>query len=137
MHISSHGGHDAPVTDMTPLVDTVLNLLVFFLVAGSFAQAERELRIALPAASAAQPISQTLREIIVNVTSDGKIILDGTERSPEAFGGIVKDAVAINPEQKITVRGDRASAYDNIVRVLDICKGNGIQEPYLDTVLTN
>jgi biopolymer transport protein ExbD len=137
MRISSHSEHDSPVTDMTPLVDTVLNLLVFFLVAGSFAQAEREIKIALPAASAAQPISATLREIIVNVTADGKIILDGNERTPQVFGDIVKDAVAANPEQKVTVRGDRASPYDNIVRVLDICKVAGIQEPYLDTVVIN
>ena len=30
---------------------------------------------------------------------------------------------------------NRTTAYANIVRVLDICKGGGIQEPYLDTVL--
>ena len=33
------------------------------------------------------------------------------------------------------MRGDRATAYANIVRVLDVCKGAGIQEPYLDTVI--
>jgi biopolymer transport protein ExbD len=41
------------------------------------------------------------------------------------------------PEQKVTVRGDRSTAYANVVTVLDICKGAGIQEPYLDTVLTD
>jgi biopolymer transport protein ExbD len=44
--------------------------------------------------------------------------------------------VAINPRQKVTVRGDRRTAYANVVRVLDVCKGGGVQEPYLDTVLT-
>jgi biopolymer transport protein ExbD len=43
--------------------------------------------------------------------------------------------VAVNPQQKVTVRGDRATAYANVVRVLDVCKAAGIQEPYLDTVL--
>jgi biopolymer transport protein ExbD len=45
------------------------------------------------------------------------------------------EAVAINPEQKVTVRGDRDTAYANIVLVLDVCKGAGVQEPYLDTVM--
>jgi hypothetical protein len=35
----------------------------------------------------------------------------------------------------MTVRGDRITAYSNVVRVLDICKNAGIREPYLDTVL--
>ena len=48
----------------------------------------------------------------------------------------IEQAVTSNPEQKVTVRGDRRTAYANVVRVLDICKGSGIQEPYLDTVLT-
>ena len=48
---------------------------------------------------------------------------------------MIADTVAANPEQKVTVRGDRNTAYANIVGVLDICKANGIQEPYLDTAL--
>ena len=56
-------------------------------------------------------------------------------RHGPALGRMVTEAVAANPEQKVTVRGDRGSAYAHIVRVLDICKAAGIQEPYLDTVL--
>ena len=52
-------------------------------------------------------------------------------------GTSVTEAATVNPEQKVTVRGDRHTAYANIVTVLDICKGAGIQEPYLDTVLTD
>ena len=53
----------------------------------------------------------------------------------EELGQMVRDAVAVNPEQKVIVRGDRATQYANVVQVLDICKQAGIQEPYLDTVL--
>lgn len=123
--------------DMTPFIDTVFNLLIFFLVAGSFQQAEREMKIALPVASSAAPISATLREIVVNVTADAKIIVNGVEKTPQDLGEIIKSAVSSNPDQKVTVRGDRACSYENIVRVLDVCKSSGIQEPYLDTVLVN
>jgi biopolymer transport protein ExbD len=83
--------------ELTPLIDMVFLLLIFFLVATTFHQTEREMQIALPAAASAGPISTALREIVINV--------------------------------------DRTTAYLNIVRVLDICKAAGIQEPYLDTVL--
>ena len=92
------------------------------------------MKIALPAASSAGPISTTLRELIINVDQDGSIIISGKTIDPEDLQIIISDAVALNPEQKITVRGDQNTAYSNIIRVLDICKGSGVQEPYLDTV---
>ena len=120
--------------DLTPIIDMVFLLLIFFLVATTFHQTEREMKIALPVASSAGPISTTLRELIINVDQDGSIIISGKTIDPEDLRIIISDAVALNPEQKITVRGDQNTAYSNIIRVLDICKGSGIQEPYLDTV---
>jgi len=123
--------------ELTPIIDMVFLLLIFFLVATTFHQTEREMQIALPSASSAGPISAAMREIIVNVDRDGSIIVAGRPLSPEELDERVRSAVAVNPDQKVTVRGDRETAYANIVRVLDICKGAGIQEPYLDTVLEN
>lgn len=121
--------------ELTPLVDMVFLLLIFFLVATTFHQTEREMQIALPFASSATPISMSLREIIINVNREGQIILAGQVTAAEDLQRLVGDAVQANPEQKVTLRGDRETAYVNIVRVLDICKLAGIQQPYLDTVL--
>ncbi len=121
--------------EMAPMIDMVFLLLIFFLVATSFHQEEREIQIALPVAKAAGPISMTLRELIVNVDQQGQFILSGREISAEDLHALVSEAVAANPQQKVTVRGDRRVAYEAIVQVLDICKASGIQEPYLDTRL--
>lgn len=129
---------ESPATlELTPLIDMVFLLLIFFLVATSFHQEEREMQIALPAAKAAGPISSALREIIVNVDEQGAVIVSGRSMSHEDLATLVTEAVETNPEQKVTVRGDRRTAYDNVVRVLDICKQSGVQEPFLDTVLTD
>jgi len=122
--------------EMTPLIDMVFLLLIFFLVATTFHQTEREMQIALPHAAFAGPISTALREIIINVDVEGTIIVNGRTLEPEDLQRLIQETVAVNADQKVTVRGDRATPYANIVRVLDICKGSGIQEPYLDTVLT-
>lgn len=121
--------------EITPMIDMVFLLLIFFLVATTFQQTEREMQIALPEAAAAGPISASLREIVINVNADGEAIVNGQVRTPEALREIITTAVAANPEQKVTVRGDRNVAYSHIVTVLDVCKGSGIQEPYLDTVI--
>jgi len=124
-----------PGLDLTPMIDIVFNLLIFFLIASSFQQAEREMQIALPFAQAAGPISTALREIVVNVDKTGRIVVGGKSVTADDLRGMVRDAVANNPDQKVTVRGDREASYGNVVTVLDVCKGAGIQEPYLDTVL--
>lgn len=126
-----------PAIDLTPVIDTVFNLLIFFLVGTTFLQAEREMKIALPAAASASPISAMLQDLIINVDAQGQIIVSGRNVSAEDLKSLVAQAVTDNPAQKVTVRGDRAVAYAHVVTVLDICKSAGIQEPYLDTVLVN
>lgn len=123
-----------PSLDLTPVIDMVFLLLIFFLAATTFQQNEREMNVALPSASAAAPISAAMREIVVNVTRDGEMIVGGRTTGEEELRELIEGAVKNNPEQKVSVRGDRATAYENIVRVLDICKASGVQEPYLDTV---
>lgn len=123
--------------ELTPIIDMVFLLLIFFLVATTFHQTEREMQIALPVASSTAPISAILQELIINVDVEGKIIVGGRRVEPDDLRSMVVDAVKVNPDQKVTVRGDRRTAYANIVTVLDICKGSGVQEPYLDTVLTD
>lgn len=129
-----HDDHGAAV-EMTPIIDMVFLLLIFFLVATTFHQSEREMKIALPVASSAEPISLSLRELVINVDETGAVHVSGRQVSHEDLAAIIAQAVAANAEQKVTVRGDRTTAYANVVRVLDICKASGIQEPYLDTVL--
>jgi len=122
--------------ELTPLIDMVFLLLIFFLVATTFQQTEREMQIALPTAQSSAPISALVRDLVVNVAADGRVLVQGREVTVENLGQMVRDAASLNAEQKVTVRGDRRTPYANIVTVLDVCKTAGIQEPYLDTVTT-
>jgi biopolymer transport protein ExbD len=136
MLIKAQESTTSPSIELTPLIDMVFLLLIFFLVATTFHQTEREMQVALPHAAFAGPISTSLREIVINVDQDGGIIVSGRTVDADDLRSIIEQAVAVNPDQKVTVRGDRRAAYGNVARVLDICKGGGVQEPYLDTVLT-
>ncbi len=120
--------------ELTPIIDMVFLLLIFFLVATTFQQTEREMQIALPDTESGGPISVSLKEIIVNVTSQGVIIVAGREVSTDALRTIVTEAVDQNPGQKVTVRGDKSATYEAIVRALDAIKASGVPEPFLDTV---
>ncbi len=134
MLIGKKQDEPGPSIEMTPIIDMVFLLLIFFLVATTYQQSERELAIALPEAEAAGPISTMLREIIINVDSQGAIIVGGQTMTLEELRTLVADAVRVNPDQKVSVRGDKDIAYGTIARVLDVCKAAGAQQPFLDTV---
>lgn len=120
--------------DFVPMADVLFNLLIFFLLATTIAQVEREMNVALPSASAAAPISQELREIIINVDKDGKLMVAGRPVEAAQLREQIESAVKTNPQQKVSVRGDRTTAYANVAAALDVCKAAGVTEPYLDTV---
>lgn len=134
--IKTNEPENGATIELAPIIDMVFLLLIFFLVATTFHQTEREMQIALPAAASAAPISVSLREIVINVDAQGGMIVGGNSMEPGDVRAVVGEAIARNPDQKVTVRGDRSTAWAHIVRALDICKGCGIQQPYLDTVLT-
>lgn len=120
--------------DFVPMADVLFNLLIFFLLATTIAQVEREMSVALPTASAAAPISQQLSEIIINVDKEGRLTVGGGPIEPAQLREQIESAVKTNPQQKVSVRGDRTTAYANIAAALDVCKAAGVPMPYLDTV---
>ena len=80
-------------------------------------------------------MSANLREVIINVDREGQAIVGGRVIAREELRELLEQRVKVNPEQKVAVRGDRHTAYENVVRVLDVCKAAGVQEPFIDTVL--
>jgi biopolymer transport protein ExbD len=120
--------------DFVPMADVLFNLLIFFLLATTIAQVEREINVALPTAGHAAPISQELRELIINVDREGKVTVAGRPTTLPELREQIAAAVRNNPRQKVSIRGDRNTAYANIAAVLDTCKGAGVAEPFLDTI---
>ncbi len=137
MLLKSSQVNEPIAVELTPMIDMVFLMLIFFLVATTLRQEERELDIVLPAAESAAPVSVALREIVININQDGAAIINGKTMDADAVRGLIAEAVAVNPKQKVTVRGDRRTAYDHIARILDACSAGGIEAPFLDTVPSN
>ena len=91
---------------LTPLIDIVFLLLIFFLVATRFAEEEREMKVTLPSASEAKPLSAQPKEIFVNVTKDGTYIVHRKVVNADALENILQQASANNPGQSAIIRAD-------------------------------
>jgi biopolymer transport protein ExbD len=125
---------ETPAIELTPIVDMVFLLLIFFLVATTFHQTERELAIELPEAASGTPISVALRELVVNIDASGAVVVSGRPLEVDALQELVREAVAANPEQKVAVRADQRAEWSAVVRALDAVRSGGVQSPWLDTI---
>src|SRR5690349_2945226 len=109
---------DEPYINLTPMIDVVFNLLIFFMLATRFADMERQFDVQLPTASSAQPLTSPPDEIIVNVYSDGRILVSQQALTLEQLEARLKSAHDRYADQAVLIRGDGQGTYQNIMDVL-------------------
>ena len=119
----------AGTLSLTPLIDVVFLLLIFFLVTSEFEEEERRLDIVLPTATSAVPMIGKPREIVVDIDAEGVIYLRGQETSLEELEKQLKVSVASNPtNQSAVIRADRQATFQPVVNVMDVCNRSGISD---------
>ncbi|MBQ2822650.1 MAG: biopolymer transporter ExbD [Thermoguttaceae bacterium] len=108
---------------ITPLVDVVFLLLIFFLVATKFDEEDHALDIQLPEASEAVPIWSEPQSLVVNVNRLGEYFISGRKISQEEMEPILKNAWK-NPveDSSVIIRGDARAPFGTIVTVADLCR---------------
>ncbi|MBW3596684.1 MAG: biopolymer transporter ExbD [Planctomycetes bacterium] len=120
--------------NMTPIIDVVFQLLIFFLVATRFAEEDRELDVTLPHASEAQPLIAESSEVFVNVDQQGRYYVDGQFRTPPELERVLRQAAANNPaNQMIIIRADKSVEFEHVVTVMDLCNRVGIADYVVTT----
>jgi biopolymer transport protein ExbD len=131
MSVTTGGGpgdDEKPMSEIntTPLVDVMLVLLILFLI--TIPVITQSVKVDLP--KAANIPTQTKPENInIAVNADGEIFWN-TARVPsqEALLERIKQIAVMDPQPEIHVRGDRATPYEYIGRVVVTCQRGGIQK---------
>jgi biopolymer transport protein ExbD len=119
---------------LTPLIDVVFQLLIFFLVASRFAQEERELDVRLPVASEAKPLVTQPKELFVNVDQNGRYFVEGRFLSPDQVENVLRQAAANNPgTQAVVIRADRRVQLEHVVFVMNLCNLVGLPDYKITT----
>jgi biopolymer transport protein ExbD len=132
MAVKIDKGASAGGINMTPMIDCVFLLLIFFLVATRFEEAEREQNVVLPQASEAMPLSARPKEVIVNVTRDGQWIVSGRRLDQQQLLAVFKQAAANNPgRQAVMIRADKRCVWEHVMAVMNLCNMAKIRDYYV------
>ncbi|MDR1510866.1 MAG: biopolymer transporter ExbD [Synergistaceae bacterium] len=107
--------------DITPLIDMLFMLIIFFMLTAVFVQGSIE--IDLP--QGGPPPVSGVKPIVVTVTEDSKILWAGGEVTRSELPGLVGAARA--KSEDILIAGDRSALYGDVAELLDDLRGLGVE----------
>ena len=123
MAVKLSSGRAFWVINLTPLIDVIFLLLIFFLVAARLDESERDMQVPLPSASSAMPMVSEPSELIINIDQSGNYFVRGAQLDATALERTVKQAMADNPTSTaVVIRAHRRVELQSPVTAMDICQ---------------
>ena len=130
------------VLEITPLIDVVFLLLIFFMLATSFDE-RSAFKIDLPKSTAAKTKS-TLKEVQVLVDEEKNIYLRYTDNSGKSqsekldlssFVSVVSEKLNTSESKDVMISADKAIDYGFIVEIMSLLKESGATAINIDTAI--
>ena len=111
--------------ELTPMIDVVFLLIIFFLVATTFQRMEQEIAVSVPESETGQAGEDGPEPVIVNVLTveDGyQVVVAGNTITLDQLQALLARRVASEPKTKALVRADGDLRHQQVVEVADACR---------------
>jgi len=125
---------EEPDVNLTPMIDVVFLLLLFFMVSTSFVR-ESSLKVDLPEATG-QALAEQQQPVDIIINLNGIFIINGTtleNPSSEELSRHLKEAVGDNDDPHIIISADSKAEYQSIVTAMDVAQQLGYSRLTLAT----
>lgn len=123
-----------PEVNLTPLIDVVFILLIFFMVSTTF-QRESEIKIELPEASA-EPLEEKKESLEIVIDADGRYFIDEQQvvnTELDTLKSAIQKFLGEQTEIPVVIRADRRTPYESVVRAMDATSQLGLVHMSLAT----
>jgi len=107
--------------ELSPLIDCIFQLLIFFMLSSTFLTPS--IKLTLPTAEAGSV--SVVDKIMITLSSDDTIYINKQQVTFETLGPEIRRLLQDSDEKIITIRGDSDINFSAFVRALDIAKKNG------------
>ena len=122
---------------MAPLIDIVFLLLVFFLVATTFYESEKDITIRLAGATEGAERDRVIDLLVINIGEAGVIVVDQRVYSADALEKLLRESRARNAQLAAIIRCDRRARHADFVKVLNLCERTGVRQVAVATLQTD
>ena len=109
--------------NLTPMLDVVFIMLIFFIVTATFIK-EAGIQVERPNTVTAD--TQDDAAILIAISETDEIWIDRQERDPRAIRGIIERLHAENPKGSIVIQADEGSTHEKLVAVMEAAKAAGV-----------
>ena len=113
---------------MTPMIDVVFLLIIFFLVSSHLVRQETQMELSLPVAATGDndPEEQSPR-ITINVDANGMIWVGGQQINPDRLDAQLQQAIEDQGDElEVRIRGSREATYGSVEPIMMACTKVGI-----------
>ena len=118
---------ETPQINMTPMVDVVLCLLIFFMAATRlYDWDEEQFRVSVPEVTNAAPLTSAPSDIELAIVAPGKIVLEGKTLDLKTLKTVLADARKQYADQGVLIRGQASLSYQDVADVLAVCEAANI-----------
>jgi biopolymer transport protein ExbD len=119
---------ELPQINMTPMVDVVLCLLVFFMAATRlYDWDENEFSVKVPEVADAAPLTSAPDDLTLTVLAPNKVSLKDKILDLDTLTSTLVEARKRYADQGVMIRGDGKLAYQDLADVLSACNSAGIR----------
>jgi len=119
---------DLPAINLTPMIDIVFNLIIFFMVSTRFTEIERKVDLSVPKVGSVGQLSEAQRGRTINIQRDGTIKFDGQPTTLAQLRSQLATAHRQIEHLEVTIRGDGLTYHQNVAAVMAACQQAGISE---------
>jgi biopolymer transport protein ExbD len=114
---------DETEINLTPMLDVVFIMLIFFIVTASFI---KESGIDVNRPSAATTVVKEKGNILVAITASGQVWIDRRQVDPRAVRAHIERLHAENPQGSVVIQADKKSTTEMLVQVMDAARQAGV-----------
>ena len=118
--------------DITPLVDVVFLMLIFFMVSTSFKVAS-SIKLELPASHSHEQTTD-VKEVVISVSASGQFYVQDKPVSDSALRERILDVTKGDPNMRAVLRADADSRHGRVVFVLDVLQQLGMGKVAIATI---
>jgi biopolymer transport protein ExbD len=119
---------EQPSLNLTPMIDIVFLLIIFFMVGTKFSELERKIGLQVPEVTDHGALTAAPERKVINVYRDGRIELDQQLVSLEVLRDTLARARSQYADLGVLVRGDGNGPYKNVATVLNTCTQAGVRD---------
>ncbi len=123
INLQNHEGNDEDIP-LSPLIDAVFLLLIFFLVATMMKKVNRDIDIELPESVSAERLAPTDENRVIGIDADGLVYYEGEPASIQSLHIRIRDLGISDPDMQIRLDVDRETPTHRVIEVLDLCRFN-------------